>query len=70
MIYINLRPLLERRNMTQAELAKLTGIRPSTICDLCNNNADFIKLDYLNRILTALKCGLNEVLIFEGGWEN
>lgn len=65
MIQINLRPLLERRNMTQAELAKLTGIRPSTICDLCNNNADFIKLDYLNRILKALKCGLNEVLIFE-----
>lgn len=67
MIHINLRSLLERRNMTQAELAKLTGIRPSTICDLCNNNADFIKLDYLNRILKALKCGLNEVLIFEGG---
>ena len=70
MININLRPLLERRNMTQAELAKLTGIRPSTICDLCNNNSDFIKLDYLNRILMALKCGLNEVLIFEGGGEN
>ena len=65
MIYINLRSLLERRNMTQSELAKLTGIRPSTICDLCNNNADFIKLDYLNRILTALKCGLNDVLFFE-----
>ena len=70
MIYINLRSLLERRNMTQAELSKLTGIRPSTICDLCNNNADFIKLDYLNRILKALKCGLTEVLIFEGGEQN
>ena len=70
MIYIDLRSLLERRNMTQAELAKLTGIRPSTICDLCNNNADFIKLDYLNRILKVLKCGLNEVLIFVGGEQN
>ena len=70
MIYIDLRSLLERRNMTQAELSKLTGIRPSTICDLCNNNADFIKLDYLNRILKVLKCGLNEVLIFEGGEQN
>ena len=70
MIHIDLRSLLDRRNMTQAELAKLTGIRPSTICDLCNNNADFIKLDYLNRILKALKCGLNEVLIFEGGEQN
>lgn len=70
MIYINLRSLLERRNMTQAELAKLTEIRPSTICDLCNNNADFIKLDYLNRVLTALKCGLNDILIFDGDKEN
>ncbi len=65
MIYINLRSLLERRNMTQTELSKPMGIRPSTICDLCNNNADFIKLDYSNCILKALKCSLNEVLIFE-----
>lgn len=67
MINIKLRPLLEQRNMTQAELAKRTGIRPSTISDLCNNNADFIKLDYLNRILIALKCGLNDVLEFKDG---
>lgn len=69
MITIKLRSILERKNMTQAELAKLAGIRPSTICDLCNNNADFIKLDYLNRILTVLKCDLNEVLeyVYTGG---
>lgn len=67
MIYIKLRTMLERTGMTQSELAKLTGIRPSTISDICNNNADFIKLDYLNRILEALKCGLNDVLEFKGG---
>lgn len=33
MIDIKLRSLLERRNMTQSELAKRTGIRPSTISD-------------------------------------
>ncbi len=60
MITIQLRALLERRNMTQAELAKLTGIRPSTICDLCNNNASFIKIEHLERILTALKCQFND----------
>lgn len=60
MITIQLRALLKRRNMTQAELAKLTGIRPSTICDLCNNNASFIKIEHLERILTALKCQFND----------
>lgn len=67
MIDIKLRSLLERRGMTQSELSKLTGIRPSTISDICNNNADFIKLEFLNRILTVLKCGLNDVLEFKGG---
>lgn len=69
MINIKLRALLERRNMTQSELAKRTGIRPSTIPDICNNNADFIKLDYLNRILAVLKCGLNDVLEYTDGDE-
>jgi len=67
MIDIKLRSLLERRSMTQSELAKRTGIRPSTISDICNNNADFIKLDFLNRILEVLKCNLNDVLVFKGG---
>lgn len=67
MIHIKLRSALERRNMTQSELSRLTGIRPSTISDLCNNNADFIKIDYLNRILNALKCGLNDILEYKDG---
>ena len=62
MVTIKLRELLERHGMTQAELARLTGIRPSTICDMCNNNADFLKIDYLNRILAVLNCGLSDVL--------
>ena len=69
MINIKLRSLLEQRNMTQSELSKLTGIRPSTISDLCNNNADFIKIDFLNRILNTLKCGLNDVLAYKDGDE-
>lgn len=67
MIDIKLRSLLERRSMTQSELAKRTGIRPSTISDICNNNADFIKIDYLNRILETLKCSLNDILEYKDG---
>lgn len=62
MVTIKLRELLERRGMTQAELARLTGIRPSTICDMCGNNSDFLKIDYLNRILAVLNCGLSDIL--------
>ena len=67
MIYIKLRSLLKRKNMTQSELVRLTGIRPSTVSDLCNNNADFIKIEFLNRILKALKCDLQDVLEFKDG---
>ena len=65
MIYIKLRSVLDRVNMTRSELAKRTGIRPSTISDICNNNADFIKIEYLNRILNVLKCDLNDILVYK-----
>lgn len=69
MIYIKLRSVLERANMTQSELARRTGIRPSTISDICNNNADFLKIEYLNRILNALKCSLNDILVYSNNNE-
>ena len=62
MVKINLQHILRDRKMTQAELAKLTGIRPSTVCDLCNNNADFLKLENLDRICSALRCDVSEIV--------
>ena len=70
MIYIKLRSVLDQASMTQSELAKRTGIRPSTISDICNNNADFLKIEYLNRILNVLKCGLNDILVYRDGNEH
>lgn len=64
MIYIKLRSVLDQSRMTQSELSKRTGIRPSTISDICNNNADFLKIEYLNRILNVLKCDLNDILVY------
>lgn len=34
MVKLNLSKLLADRGMTQSELAHITGIRPSTICDI------------------------------------
>ena len=64
MITIYLPRLLSERHMTQADLARLTGIRPSTICDLCNNNAGFIKLQHLDLICQKLGCNVDDIISF------
>lgn len=60
---IRLSELLERERMTQAELARLTHIRPSTVCDMYNNNCSFIKLEHIERICKVLDCGIEELII-------
>lgn len=60
---IRLSELLESKKMTQAELSRLTHIRPSTICDLYNNNCSFIKLEHIDRICKALSCGIEDLII-------
>ena len=62
MITIRLRALLGERNMSQSELSRITKIRPSTISDLCNNNSNFIKLEHIDLICTALMCSVDELL--------
>ncbi len=62
MIKINLRKLLSERHMTQAELAELTGIRPSTICDICNNTCSFLKVNNIDKICTVLGCKVQELI--------
>lgn len=62
MIIVRLRHILNSKGITQSELAKATGIRPSTICDLYNNNASFLKLDNLYKICNFLNCKVEELL--------
>ncbi len=65
MIKIQLRRLLEEAGIRQSELARATGIRPSTICDLCSGNASFVKLEQLCKICRFLNCGIEDVLKME-----
>lgn len=60
MVNIRLKQLLKNAGISQSELAKATGIRPSTICDLYNQNAVFIKLENLYRICKVLNCRVDE----------
>lgn len=62
MVKINLRKLLSERHMTQAELAERTGIRPSTICDICNNTCSFLKIDNIDKICDVLECSIQELI--------
>lgn len=63
MIKMNLRKLLSEWQMTQAELAERTGIRPSTICDICNNTCSFLKIENIEKICTVLGCQVHELII-------
>lgn len=63
MLRILLKQLLRERGITQTELAEHTKIRPSTICDLCNNNAERVKLEHLERICRVLDCDIPDVIV-------
>lgn len=48
--------------MRQADLTRLTGIRPTTISELYNEVAERVSLDHLDKICEALSCTLDELL--------
>ena len=62
MIKCRLKSLLKDRNISQKELCQMINARPSTICDLCNNNSDSIKFYLLERICTALECDITDII--------
>ncbi|NPC93600.1 helix-turn-helix transcriptional regulator [Bacillus sp. WMMC1349] len=53
-VKLKLAELLDRKNMTQKELAELTGIRPSAISEMYRGHRERVQLDHLGRIATAL----------------
>lgn len=59
---IRLSKLLDEAGMSQAELARSAKIRPSTVCDMYNNNCAFIKLEYMERICKVLDCKIEELI--------
>ena len=63
MIRILLSTRLGERRMTQAQLARKTGIRPNTIGELYNELADRVSLDHLDKICEVLDCDLSDLII-------
>lgn len=62
MIRIRLSTRLGERRWTQADLSRLTGIRPNTINDLYHEMTDRVSLEQLNGICAALGCDLHDLL--------
>ena len=63
MIRILLSTRLGELRWTQADLARKTGIRPSTIGDYYNEMTDRVNLQHLESICNALSCDLSEILV-------
>lgn len=63
MIKIRLSVLLGERRLTQADLARITKIRPSTINELYHELTDRINLDHLDLICEALNCELQNLIV-------
>ena len=63
MIKILLSTRLGERRMTQAQLARKTGIRPNTIGELYNELAERVSLEHLDLICEVLDCDLSDLII-------
>ena len=62
MIRILLSTRLGERRWTQADLARATGIRPSTINDYYHEFAERVNLEHLDLICEALDCDLEDLI--------
>lgn len=56
MIKSRVKVMLAMREMTQKQLAEVTGIRPPTISAICTGAAKHIPLDVMDKICEALDC--------------
>ena len=63
MVRILLSTRLGERRWSQADLARMTGIRPNTISELYNEVATRISLEHLDLICEALDCDLSDLIV-------
>ncbi|MDE5946702.1 MAG: helix-turn-helix transcriptional regulator [Oscillospiraceae bacterium] len=62
MIKIHLSRILGEKRMSQAELSRQTGIRPSTISDIYNEITERLNIDHLDRICEYLDCDITDLI--------
>lgn len=63
MIKILLSRKLGELRWTQADLARKTGIRPTTINEMYHELCERVNLEHLDLICEALDCELDEIIV-------
>jgi putative transcriptional regulator len=61
-IKIYLSKILGEKRMTQAELARMTDIRPNTISEIYNELIERINLEHLDKICDVLNCDVSDLI--------
>jgi putative transcriptional regulator len=64
-VSIRLNDILRERHMTKQQLALLTGLRPSTISDLCKPTASRIYLSTIAVLCATLNISVEELIVLE-----
>ena len=62
MIKIHLSRIFGEKRITQAELARQTGIRPSTISDIYNEMTERLNINHLDKICEYLNCDITDLI--------
>ena len=63
MVRILLSTKLGELRMTQADLSRLTGIRPNTINEMYHELVERVNLEHLDLICEALECELSDIMV-------
>jgi putative transcriptional regulator len=61
-VHIKLDKLLADREMSQHELARITGIRQPSINEMCRNQTVRVPLSNLAKICEVLNCEITDIL--------
>lgn len=64
MIRIYLSKLLGEKRWSQADIARRTGIRPSTINEMYHEIIPRVNVDHLDKICEVLNCGVEDLIEF------
>ncbi len=63
MIRILLSTRLGERRWTQSDLARMTGIRPTTINEMYHEICERVNLEHIDLICEALNCDITDLIV-------
>jgi putative transcriptional regulator len=64
-ISVKLKKILKERDLSQRELARMTGLRPNTISHLCSDNVDRVYLSTIETVCKVLDIDIQELIEVE-----